>query len=211
MRNRLTKPNLVTGILLIYFGVVQLIETFIDLTVWGWVGALAVAGFFVFLVYLQDRSEWGYLIPAYIFWAIAGMIVLIALRILQDEAIATYVLAAIALPFVVGYLRNRKRWGLLIPAYVLLAVGLMVWMIGLGWLDDLLIPAYVNLAIALPFFLVYVLNPKNWWALIPGGIMAVIGASFLLATPAVRFVVPVVLIVAGVWVLFRQLIKKSNG
>ncbi|NIN64744.1 MAG: hypothetical protein GTO63_08590, partial [Anaerolineae bacterium] len=84
-----------------------------------------------------------------------------------------YVLAAIALPFLVAFLRDRSRWGLLIPAYVLLAVGVMVVLIEGGLLSDLLIPAYVLFAIAIPFFVVYARDPKQWWPLIPGGILAV--------------------------------------
>ena len=128
----------------------------------------------------------------------------------MGEAIAVYVLGVIALPFVVGYLRHQDSWGLLIPAYVLFAVGIMVGLIGLGWLDDFLIPAYVMGAIAIPFFVVYIRNPKNWWALIPGGIMGLMSIAFLLATPAVRFIVPVVMVLAGIWILFRQIYKGSS-
>ena len=112
------------------------------------------------------------------------------------------------MPFLVFYLRDRAAWGLLIPAYVLFAVGVMVGLIGMGILDDLLIPAYVMGAIALPFFIVYFRNPKNWWALIPGGVIGLIAAAFILATPAVRFVVPGVMILVGIWILLRQISKR---
>ena len=104
--------------------------------------------------------------------------------------------------------RNGHNWGLLIPAYVLVMVGGMVGLIGLRILRDLLIPAYVMLAIAAPFFVVYFRNTKNWWALIPGGIMGVIAAGFLLASPAVRFIVPVILVLIGMWILIRQIVKR---
>jgi len=193
---------------LILFGVTAFVGEFIDLNATIWSVIFFIAGLLPIFVYWQERSNWAYLIPTYVFWVIGIFIALISWNILDDEAIAVYVLWVIALPFVIGFLRDRTNWGLLIPAYVLFAVGGMVGLIGWGILDDLLIPAYVMLSIALPFFVVYIRNPKNWWALIPGGIMSIIAAGFLLATPAVRYIVPVMLVLAGIWILIRQFIKK---
>ena len=204
MKSQTRRQALVWGGLLIFFGVITLAETFTDLTAWTWVVLLAAAGLGVFAVYLTDRSDRGLLIPAYVLWAISGLIALIMLNFLRDESIATYVLAAIALPFLVVFLRDRSKWGALIPAYVLLAIGVMVGLIGAGVLNDLLIPAYVMFAIAIPFFVVYARNSKQWWALIPGGIMAVIGLSFLIAEAAVQYIAPAVLIIAGAWILVRM-------
>ena len=209
MKTQSMRQGIVWGGLLILLGAVLLVEAYTDLTAWTWVIILAAGGLGVFGVYLTDRSEWGLLIPAYVLWAIAGLVTLIELNILRDESIATYVLAAIALPFLVVFLRDRAQWWALIPAYVLLAVGVMVGLLGLGVLTDLLVPAYVMFAIAIPFFVVYVRNTKQWWALIPGGIMAVIGLSFLIAEAAVQYVAPVALVLVGVWILVRQFTRKE--
>lgn len=203
------KKGMIWGGLLIALGVMLLIQEYVDLTAWVWVAALAAAGFGAFLIYLTHPSDWGMLIPAYVLWAVAGLVALIELDVLVDHWIALYVLSAIALPFLLGFLRDRTRWGLLIPAYVLLAVGLMVGLLGAELLDDLLVPAYVMFAIAIPFLLVYLRDRANWWALIPAGIMAVIGFSFLIAESAVQYVLPVVFILAGVWILARQFIVKE--
>jgi hypothetical protein len=128
---------------------------------------------------------------------------------LSDEFIATYVLAAIALPFLVVFLRDRAQWWALIPAYVLVAVGLMVGLIEVGILNDLIIPAYVMFAIAIPFIVVYARDPRQWWALIPGGIMAIVGLAFLVAEAAAQYVAPVVLVLAGAWVLVRQFTRRE--
>ena len=210
MRTKAQKQGFVWGGLLILLGIVLLVETFTDLNEWAWAAILTVAGLAVFAVYLTDRSDWGLLIPAYVMWAIAGLLVVIVLEILQDESIATYVLAAIALPFLVGYLRNRERWGLLIPAYILLAVGIMVGLIGLEILNDLLIPAYVLFAVSLPFFIVYARNPKQWWPLIPGGITAAVGISFLIAEDAAQYIAAAALVVVGGWILARQFMGKEE-
>jgi hypothetical protein len=209
MKSQARKQSLVWGGLLVLFGVMALVETYTDLTAWVWVAILAAAGLGVFGIYLTDRSQWGLLIPAYVLWAVAGLIALVTLNVLRDEFVATYVLAAIALPFLVAFLRDRSQWGLLIPAYVLLAVGVMIPLIEAGVLSELLVPAYVMFAIALPFFAVYARDPRQWWPLIPGGIMAVIGLAFLVAEAAVQYVGPAVLVLVGVWILVRVFTRRE--
>lgn len=209
MESRRRKSGMVWGGLMILFGGLSLLEMYTALTAWTWVAALAAAGLAVFLIYLSDRSDWGVLVPAYVLWAVAGLVALIELDVLKDNWVALYALTAIALPFVAGFLRDRKQWGLLIPAYVMLAVGLMVGLQGAGVLDDLLVAGYVMFAIALPFFVVYVRNRGNWWALIPAGIMTVIGLSFLIAEAAAQYVAPILVILLGVWILARQFIRKE--
>ena len=255
------RQNVVWGALLILLGLLALVQTFANLSAWVWVAALSGGGLGMFAIYLATRSHWAALIPVYVLWVVALLIALITLNILRDEAIATFVLSAIALPFLIVFLRNRTQWWALIPTYVLFAIGLMVgligigvlrneavatfvlwsialpflivflnntsqwWaliptyvlgavglmvgLIGLGILNDLLIPAYVMFAIAIPFIVVYARDPKQWWALIPAGITAVIGLSFFIAEAAVSYVGPVLLIAAGVWIVVRQFGRKE--
>lgn len=207
------RQSLFIGGLLIFLGLMALLGQYVNLTWVMWAGLLAVGGLFFLAGYLTNRIQTGLLIPAYVLWVIAGLITMVSLNILRDEAIAAYVLSAIALPFVFGFLRSpEKNWGLLIPAYVLIAVGLMVQLIGMGLLDDLMIPSYVMFAIALPFLFVFLRNPKEWWALIPGGIMTAIGAGFLIASAArlATIALPVILIAVGIAILFGQLFTRSG-
>ena len=107
------------------------------------------------------------------------------------------------------YIISRKATRAFLCTF-LLAVGLMVGLIGTGILNDLLIPAYVLFAVAIPFLVVYARNPRQLWALIVGGITAVIGLSFLVAEALVEYVVPAVLILAGIWILARQFIRQEE-
>ena len=149
MESRRGSHSAVWGGLLVLFGVVGLVDAFADVTAWGWVGVLVLAGLGVFGVYLTNRTEWAMLIPAYVMWVVAGLVALITFGVLQGAFIPTYVLAAIMLPFLAAYVRDREQWWSLIPAWVLLAVGLMVGLIEQGILSDLLIPAYVMFAVAI--------------------------------------------------------------
>lgn len=203
------KPSMVLGALLIIFGVLALLQTFIDISIWVWVVVLGVAGLGVFAVYLTDRSIKVLLIAVYVLWAVAIFLVLLELDILEDALVATFVLTAVAIPFIVAFLYNRALWGLLIPAYVLLVIGLMVPLLESGILNDLLIPAYVMFAIAIPFLAVFLWNREHWWALIPGGILLVIGFAFLAAEAAVELIVPAVLILVGIGILVRQFLRRE--
>jgi hypothetical protein len=257
-----TKQGVIWGGLLVVFGVIGLLDSLFDLSLWLWVAAMGVMGLGVLAIYFSDPSEWWPLIPAYIlvvlaafiasielnilgdsligsvililvaipfivvyfrdpsqWWPlipsyvlliIALMIGLLEFNILEDAWVATFVLGAIGLPFLVVYLQDREKWWALIPAYVMFVIGLMVGLIDVGVLRDTIIPAYVFLSIALPFFVVYANNPSQWWPLIPGGIMGLMGVIFLMTGELFGFVVPVLIIIAGVLILGRQLIRRSS-
>jgi hypothetical protein len=195
--------------MLILFGVAGLVATYIDLSLWAWVAILAAVGLAVLIVYLTDRSMQELLIPIYVLWVIAAFLALIELNLLRDQIIATYVLTAIGLPFLVVYLRNRAEWWYLIPAYVMLAIAGLVALTGAGIMQDRLVPAYVMYAIAIPFVVVYLRNRANWWALIPGGIMAIIGTSLLLTQTTAQVIVPVIVILGGLGIMIRQFTRKE--
>lgn len=257
------KQSFVWGGLLIIFGVMGLLESIVELSPWVWAAVLAASGAGVLAVYFTDRSEWGFLITTYSLWAVAILLALVTLDILPGTFIAIYVLAAIALPFLVVYIRNRENWWALIPSYVLLAIavmigltewhilpdafiatyvlvaialpfivvflsdrsqwwalipayvlvviGIMVALIDGGVLGDLMVPAYVMFAIAIPFFVVYLRNPKEWWPVIPGGIMAVIGSAFILSAGAAQYLGAVALIGVGVLILLRQFLHSKSA
>jgi hypothetical protein len=208
MEFKASRQGLIWSAVLILVGVLLLVGQFTELSAWMWVALLAAAGLGAFGLYLTDRSDWGTLLAAYVLWAIAALVALVTLDVLHDDAVAFYVLLIIALPFFAVYWRDRALWWALIPAYVMLAVAVMVGLIGLGVLDDMLIPAYVLLVIALPFFVVYYRDRRNWWALIPGGILAVIGLAFLIAAAAVAYIGALVLIVIGAVLLLRVFARR---
>jgi hypothetical protein len=205
------KSGLVWGGLLIVFGVLALLEIVTDLSAWIWVAVLTIGGLGVYGIYATDRAEKWLLIISYAMLAVAGLVTLLTLEVLDDPYVATYVLFAIAIPFLAAFLFDRTKWGLLIPAYVLLAVGVFVPLTELGVLDDNLTVTYILFAVAIPFFVVYARDRSKWWALIPGGIVAIVGASFLIAEAAAQYVGAFVLIVAGIWVLVRQLTRKETA
>lgn len=166
MKSQARKQVIAWGGLLIFLGVAPLVEMFTDLSSGVGAAILIAAGFFGFSVYLTDRSQLSLLVPAYMSWALAGLIGLVTSYDLPDESVATYVLTVMALPFLVVFLRNRDRWWALIPPYVSWAVVGLVWLTTLNNVLDESIVAYVLPAISLPFLVVFLHNRDQWWALI---------------------------------------------
>ena len=203
------KHGIVWGGLLIILGGLLLIEVFTELSAWVWVGALTIAGLGAYSIYASDRSERWLLILSYVLLAIALMVALITLNILRDSFVATYMLTAIALPFLYVYLTDRIHWWAVIPAYILLAIGVMVGLIEGGILEDNLVATYVLFSVAIPFFVIYARDRKQWWALIPGGITGLIGLALLVAEAAADLIVPAVLIIVGTWILVRQFTRRE--
>jgi hypothetical protein len=147
-------------------------------TTQGWSIIFAIASGAFFLSYiLAGIRNWGWLFPALVFAALA-----LVLGVLLDQPygtlIAMPILLSIGIPFYMGYLVDRKQWGLLIPAWVLTVISLILFLAEGPYSD--LIGALVLFAIAAPFFIVYLARRQHMWALIVGSILAFIGLFPLL-------------------------------
>lgn len=209
MLSKAAKQSLVWIGVLILIGVLSLVNRFVELSPWVWAAFLAGAGLGAFGLYLADRSDGLMLLEAYVLWAIAVLIALVPSNVLRDEAVACYVLPAIALPFLVIFVRDRAQWWALIPAYVLLAVAGVIGLAESGLFSDDLVSAYVLFAIAIPFFVIYAWGRKQWWAPIPGGILAMIGLSFLIIAGGAVEYFAFALLVVGAWILVRAFVGRG--
>lgn len=199
--------RLIGGGALILIGLLQLLNSVfnIELSAWVWIIGLGLAAVAFGYVYLKERQTWA-IIVTYITGILAVFLFLVTQANLSGNLVPTLVLAAIAVPFVYAWTRDRKQWGLLIPAYVLLAI-IPILYFGDGANEDMLVPAYVMAAIGLPFIGAYFYT-RQWPLLIPGGILLAIGAFFLFDAvetfaTALAIIVPLVLIGLGVLLLVR--------
>lgn len=125
------------------------------------------------VAYFLDRSRnWWALIPAGVM-LFFGFLMFISDNG-PDEWIGTLFLFMIALSFFVVYLNNRARQWALLVAYILFVLSIAPAMASFG--GD--VPAYFGviflLAVALPFFILYFRDEKNWWAIIPAGVLTVL-------------------------------------
>ena len=125
----------------------------------------------------MQRSRWA------ILWAVVlilggGFLLAQNLGLLGPQfqpSIWTILLGSLGLLFLLDALTTRGQdWWALIPGCVLLGAAATLWLgqqhINGEWIGSLML-----FSIALPFLLIYVIKRGTfWWALIPGGVLAVI-------------------------------------
>jgi len=180
--------NIFWGIMLIVLSGLLLAEllgykTFSALSMQGRATVIWVASAALFLTcFLCGRRKWGWLFPALV-CAVMGWNSLRSSRAMDLVNLDWPMLVALSIPFCVGFIVNRKRWGLLIPAYLLSATALIN--ISNEFVSNTIRSSSVERIIpmvllsgvmplfllALPFFVAYFWSKKNWWALIPAGFL----------------------------------------
>ncbi len=197
----------VGGLALIALGIIQIVSNNIDAAweIWLWIVFLGAAAIGLGWVYTRGRETWA-LIVAYVAGALAVLLLVIEVIRPSDALIPTLVLLLVALPFVFAWSRDRAAWGLLVPAYVMLAIIPILYFEDSTGADNL-IPAYVLAAIGLPFLVAF-LRTRQIGFLIPAGILLVIAAVFLLdaietAGPVINLLAALGLIVGGGYLLLR--------
>lgn len=126
------------------------------------------------------------------------------------------VLGAIAVVFLASYVATRT-YGLLIPGMILAGLALGVGLQESGYDTK---GGLVVVGLACGFFGIYVVDVMlaghavRWWPLIPGGILAVVGGSEVsrgtAAADAIARFWPIVLVIAGVLILFNS-VRTSAG
>jgi hypothetical protein len=147
------------------------------------VAGSAAAGLFLAIIsvpfwiaYLIDSqtNRWA-LIPGGVVAAI-GVVLLFEGEV-SDNVFVALILLAIAMPFVVIFLLDRRQWWALIPGYVMAVLGLIFLIVGE---DGAYLPVMIMFGIALPFLVVFLRDRRQWWALIPASVMGVIGLFLLI-------------------------------
>jgi hypothetical protein len=160
MNNLAARGRALWGGFLVILGGVLLLEYFVELGVWPWVAFLTLFGLGFYALYAADRKHKWLLIPSYVLLTIAGLLTLTELDVLRGDVVAIYVFVVIAIPFLFVYLRNRRAWWALIPAYVMLALTGLIGLDALGVFSGDTEVSYIMFAIAFPFFFVYVRNTR---------------------------------------------------
>jgi|GEM_PF-1228690 len=147
---------------------------------------------FVVTYFLAGTKKWGWLLPAFV---LSGMAVDLSTELYHtflSQINGVPIMIGIALWFLTGFLIDRKRWGLLIPAYILVFAAveteintLVAPSILRGEGNASFLFAFTSGAgtmfmLALPFFVVYFVSKKSWWTLIPAGTFTSIGLIIMM-------------------------------
>jgi hypothetical protein len=123
------------------------------------------------------RALWGLLL------VLAG--VLFLLNSIGTITIGDYQWAIIlgigGLAFLSVFLADRQQWWALFPSFGLLIGGTILFLeSAFPWLSDDFGGAIAMGGIGLAFLLIFLTNIKNWWALIPAGVLLSLAAMLLL-------------------------------
>jgi len=172
-------------------------------------GLLFAAGGIIFLlVFLGNRESWWALIPGFTLLGL-GLLVLVGAFApgLAGGWLGGVFLGMIGLSFLIVFLVKPDNWWAIIPGGTLLTLAVIATLAQtLGGLNS---GGVFFLGMALTFGLVYLAIPAHEgrsWALIPAGIMAIMGLGLLAAAvELVRFVWPLALLAAGCYLLLRAL------
>lgn len=84
--------------------------------------------------------------------------------------------------FLMVFLSDRRQWWALIPASALAGLTFLVFNSEAHWMRDEQAASVFLFSTGVPFLLIYVFDRRQWWALIPGGIMSVIALMPALAS-----------------------------
>jgi len=151
----------------------------------------------------MDREQWWALIPGF---TLLGLATLIGFGDRLGELGPALFLGSIGLSFAVIYLiRRGDFWWAIIPGGVLLSLALMLALS--PYLEGVVLPAILFLGMAVTFALVYLVSlgrERMTWALIPAGILGVMGIlMFLSLGGLINYIWALALIVVGAYMLLR--------
>lgn len=123
-----------------------------------------------------------------IFWGVALVLFGAALLAAQLGIIpftinfALFLFGVPALMFLLAFVTDRRQWWALIPGSVLTGLTFLVFNGDNHLISGEQAGSVFLFSIGLPFLLIYVIDRRQWWALIPGGVMSVLALLPLVAT-----------------------------
>ncbi len=130
-------------------------------------------------------------------------------------------LAIVGLFLLAAYFALGHNPGFLIPGGILTGLGLGIYATGAGFLErDEMGGSLIMLGLGAGFLLIWVLERRQRWAIIPGSIISGVGALLLATTlggiipwemwRAIRDWWPIMLVALGLWILYQQLVGQRR-
>ncbi len=189
---------------------------------WTLIAFFALLGLGFVFGYLNKRSDWWRLIPAFTFFAVAAVIFL-STRGVAATWVAATLLLGIALAFPVIYLSDREeRWWALIPFGSVMVMAVVILLSARPETSTALLGAVLFGGMSLVFFLIYALARERQrfaWALVPTaalGVMALVAlaAHVPQAAPALAESAqlwPSLVVLAGLLLLGYALLRSRQS
>lgn len=203
------------GVLLIAAGIVFLLDNLNILPLGDvfWLAVLVLGGAFFLSIVIQNRSHWWALIPGITLLSVATLIALDQfLPALGNLLGGTVILGGIGLSFILIYLLDRQQWWAIIP------FGVMTTLAMIAGLDELFprldTGGLLFIGFGLTFALLALLPTSEGrmrWAWIPAAALTAFGIIIMAAAgDLLPYIWPAVLIVAGLVLVVRNLLPRSD-
>ncbi len=130
-------------------------------------------------------------------------------------------LAIVGVFLLAAYFALGHNPGFLIPGGILTGLGLGIYATGAGFLErDEMGGSLIMLGLGAGFLLIWVLERRQRWAIIPGSIISGLGALSLLTAwggiiPRDLLLLvedwwPLILVMFGLWILYQQLVHQRR-
>ena len=121
---------------------------------------------------------WGILLIAFGAYALAQSM---GYEIPQEPMVWAYIFGGIGfLSLIFYFVDGVKAWGWLFPVGIFGALAVTLVMVANG-VENVAVGSPIFFGLLIPFAVAYLIDrPKNWWALIPGGVMLFLGLVTLL-------------------------------
>lgn len=198
-------PQWMWGWILVALGGLFLLQN-LGLPLVGWVwGLIFAAGGAIFLgLYQQEHARWWALIPGF---TLLGLGILILFEpLLGDNLGGAVFLAAIGLGFLAVYYVRHDFWWAIIPSGTLLTAAVVAGQGNQGNAGGFLF----FFGLTLTFAAVYLIGQR--WAVFPAGAMLVLALlTTQTAHTALTYLIPLGLVVAGVYLLRRGQTPGKGG
>ena len=211
---KLLTSKMFWGLMLVVGGLILLLEQLdiIEGSEIFWMVVSAIAALLFLLALVTNRDAWWAAIPGIGLLAVALSLGLDVFTSVSGEIIGAIIMGGIGLSFLIVYLIQRVHWWAIIPGGVLITLAIVAGMEG----GD---PGPVSGAIffaglGLTFALVAVLPNKfgrMTWAWIPGGILLLLAVLIFAGIESIfNYIWPVVLIIVGLFFLWRALLSRKS-
>ena len=196
-------PRLIFGGLLLFGGLLALLDTMGVIgnaggIFWGLIWG-AVGVYFIYLLMVDRSRNWWAAFPGFAF---LGMAISSFLPDSLDGLGGLVFFAVLSIAFWWVYFTDATRWWAIIPAGVLLTLGVV------SALDEFMTfdtGGFLFIGLGLTFALVAILpgGGQRSWAFIPAVILMIFGALLMPSFGLAAYVTPALLILLGGFFLFR--------
>ena len=204
------------GFLLVVAGLLLLLQ---NLGVFGqvlthavWVLLFGLGGLAFLVVFILNHEQWWALIPG---MTLLGLAILIGFGERLGAWGAALFLACIGLSFWLIFATRPDYWWAIIPGGSLFSVAALVALEEGAKVNDEVMVGVMFLGLALTCALVYLLpgvQEERRWALIPAGILAVMGVLMMLTLGGlINYAWPLALIIGGGLLLWRALRMRGSA